>query len=1111
MRVPAIEKAGFYPTHDAVVEVIKTYIQPQPAEAGQSRLLDPCCGEGRAASILGAALNCQTWGAELSYTRAAEAAKVMDKVHLTAWEVCMLTEESVNLLFLNPPYDNDRVEHQGRLEASFLKSSYAKLVRGGLLVYIVPQKALSLAEIAKVLAGYFENFTIGRYEDSAYGQVVILAVRSQAYHVPMAEDIEKIRAWATADLPVLGPAAEPIYTLAPAPVRGAAGRAIIFKRSDWTDEEVCLAALEKGVTQTAAWKDLLNPRRAEGQLLRPAMPLKKGHIAMLMASGMMGVVRLKDQQGKILLVKGRVVKVQEVVAGDNEDAGDEDEESDTETIRDRFVTTVATVQQSGIKVISDVKGLTEFMGEHGESIAAHVLETYRPLYNMDPTDRENAVLDTLGKGRKLLPGQSEPGLLMTQRHVAVAMARSIRANGVGNLQGEMGSGKSISAAGVTALLDAFPAIVICPPHLVPKWIREIEETIPGAKAVELRRIGRNADDPGDINDVKAFFDAVEAGTLGEKPVAVVANTSAKMGPGWKPAVATRTIRELRYGKWHKRQVLCCPKCGHPVMDDRGSAIAADGKLPKRRLFCQGQIPGWEVDGEGRLRRDNEGNPIWGKRACANPLFVFDQSRRWSIAEYISKHCKGKFKLLIADEVHQFKGQSSDRGIAFHQLVTACKWTLTLTGTFFGGKSTSIFWLLYRLSAGVRRDFIYDEETRWAKLYGVLESKVKRRDDDSEDGIFTGNRRRHSKAKEQPGISPAIINRLLDTTAFLSLKDLGIQLPGYQEEVITLDMPDSQGHQYYNMDRFLKQQAMDDSRYLSVWLQWSLARPNSGFRDEAVIVEGIDDEGKKTGLKKNLMDLPAVIHPDNEGLPKESWLANYCLAERQQGRKVLVYLRQTGTRDIQDRVQAVLEKAGLRVTVLHGSIDPRKREEWIAKRTPTTDVLVCNPKLVETGLDLIAYSTVIFYEIEYSLYTLWQAVRRVWRLGQTQAVKALFSVYEGAMESVALALMGRKMKAAQLLYGDEVGGAIVPESEGDFLTQLARELLAGSKLPDLATLFAEDTQVSHNPLGSMTVPSVVMTVPLDTWEDWLQQRGVVVVRKKRRATVPGALPGQASLF
>jgi len=1106
MRIPAIEKAGFYPTHDAVVEVIKTYIQP--AEAGQSRLLDPCCGEGRAASILGAALNCQTWGAELSYTRAAQAAAVMDKVHEAAWEACTLAEESVNLLFLNPPYDFDRVEHQGRLEQSFLKSSYAKLVRGGLLVYIVPQKVCALAEVARILAGYFENFTIGRYADSAYGQVVILAVRSQAYHVPMAEDIENIRAWATTELPVLEPAADPTYTLTPAPVRGAAGRAIIFKRSDWTDEEIALAALEGGARTTTAWKDLLDPRRAEGQLTRPAMPLKKGHIAMLMASGMMGIVRLTDQQGNPLLIKGRVVKIQEVVGNDDDEEG---EESDVETIRDRFVTTVAVVQQSGIKVIGDVEGLTEFMQEHGDAIAAHVLDTYRPLYNMDPTDEENAILDTLGKGRKPLPGQSEPGLLMTQRHAAVAMARSVRVNGVGNVQGEMGVGKTTLAAGVTALLDAFPAIIICPPHLVPKWIREIEETIPGAKAVELRRIGRNSDDPGDINDVKAFFDAVEEGCLGEKPVAVVANTSAKMGPGWQPAVSTRTIREKRYGKWISREVLCCPKCGHPITDDKGAVIGVDGKLPKRRLFCQGTVPGWVQDAEGRRYLNAEGKPVWGKnRICGNPLFVFDQARRWSIAEYISKHCKGKFKLLIADEVHQFKGQTSDRGIAFHQLVTACKWTLTLTGTFFGGKSTSIFWLLYRLNAGVRRDFGYDDETRWARLYGVLESKVKRHDNDGEDGVFTGNRRRHGKTREQPGVSPAIINRMLDTTVFLSLKDLGIRLPDYREEVVTLEMPEPQFRQYSSMDSFLKKQAMDSSRYLSVWLQWSLARPNSGFRDEAVIVEGMDDEGKKTGLQKNLMDLPAVIRPENEGLPKEDWLANYCLAERRQGRKVLVYMRQTGTRDIQDRVQAVLEKAGLRVTVLHGSIDPRKREDWIAKRTPATDVLICNPKLVETGLDLIAYSTVIFYEIEYSLYTLWQAVRRVWRLGQTQAVKALFSVYEGAMESLALALMGQKMKAAQLLYGDEVGGAIVPESEGDFLTQLARQVLAGSKLPDLATLFAEDTQVSHNPLGSMTTPSVVMAIPLETWEDWLQQRGVVVVRKKRRTTAP-ALSGQASLF
>lgn len=99
-------------------------------------------------------------------------------------------------------------------------------------------------------------------------------------------------------------------------------------------------------------------------------------------------------------------------------------------------------------------------------------------------------------------------------------------------------------------------------------------------------------------------------------------------------------------------------------------------------------------------------------------------------------------------------------------------------------------------------------------------------------------------------------------------------------------------------------------------------------------------------------------------------------------------------------------------------------------------------------------------------------------------------------------MGRKMKAAQLVYGDEVGGAIVPEDEGDFLTQLARDVLDGAKLPDLQTLFADDLQVSHNPLGSLTTPSAVI-VPgpkVMTWDEWVTQKTVVIRRTRRKEVV-----------
>ncbi|PKO06220.1 MAG: hypothetical protein CVU41_08940 [Chloroflexi bacterium HGW-Chloroflexi-3] len=1110
MRPPAIERMGYYPTDDPVVEIIRTYLKP-PVEKG--RLFDPCAGEGKAASILGKALNCETWGVELSPDRAEKAQNVMDKVYQAPWQTCVLSDESISWLYLNPPYEFDRFDGQKRLEWDFLKTTTSKLMRGGLLTYIIPQKILGMIEVARLLAGHYEAITVYRFPDGLYEkfkQVVVLAYKRKLYQLPTDKEVLSLQSLVTTELEPIETAVEPVYELLSAPARGVNGKPIVFKRTDWESEEVVEATIEAGVHKTNEWLDLIHPTRSLTQLSQPVMPLKKGHIAMLMASGMMGTVRLTDEAGKPMLIKGRVIKVVEKT--EQPDAKDAD--TVVETYKDKFVTTVAVLRQDGIQVIQDVKGLSDFMKVHGEKIAAHVLETYKPLYNLDPTPQEIAVLDTIGTQRKPLPGQERAGLLPAQRHAAAALARSIRKNGVANCQAEMGSGKTSIGSAVIELLDAYPALVLCPPHLVPKWIREIEEVIPGAHARELRRIGRNSDEAFDVNDVGNFLEQFHQAnetanrTGGNKPrwVAVVAHTSAKFGTGWQPAVIWRKTRDPLTGKIV--DACACPDCGKVVMVEKDGFVipVTDLKeLAEKRQFCHNRVPGWELDPDGRIKLDTNGDPVWGSHACKTPLFEFTGARRHSIADYIAKHAQGKFKLLIADESHQFKSKSSDRGVAFHQLVTAAKWTLTLTGTFFGGKSTSIFWLLHRLNHGVRRDFAFHDEKRWARLYGVLETtRRRRRDDDAdEDGVYTGNRRYRNQAKEQPGVSPAIVSRLLDTTIFLSLKDLNLALPAYKEEVVALDMLDDQGQQYHSMDSSLKQLAVQSSRYLSTWLQWSLARPNSAFRDEVVLVDEVDGEDGKSVRKVPLMELPAINPNGHKWLPKENWLADFCKLEKQQGRKVLIYVRQTGTRDIQDRVQMPLQANGLRVSILGNNIDPRKREEWIAKRVNTIDALICNPRLVETGLDLVQFSSVVFFEIEYSLYTLWQSVRRVWRLGQTQPVKAIFSVYSSAMEATALALMGRKMKAAQLVYGDEVGGAIVPEEEGDFLTQLARDVLDGAKLSDLQTLFADDLQVSHNPMGSLTTPSAVI-VPSSkvmTWDDWVSQKTVVVRRTRRKEVVP----------
>ena len=196
-------------------------------------------------------------------------------------------------------------------------------------------------------------------------------------------------------------------------------------------------------------------------------------------------------------------------------------------------------------------------------------------------------------------------MLPAQRHAAAAMARSIRKNGVGNLQGEMGLGKSIIGAAVIELLNAYPALVICPPHLVPKWIREIEETIPGAHARELRRIGRNSDTDSDTNDVEAISGSISKGCQAAKQtgspipkwVAVVAHTSAKFGAGWQPAVIWRKAVNPLTGKLV--DACACPSCGQIIMTEKDGflvPVTDPAELGEKRQFCRAQVPGWQLDG-----------------------------------------------------------------------------------------------------------------------------------------------------------------------------------------------------------------------------------------------------------------------------------------------------------------------------------------------------------------------------------------------------------------------------------------------------------------------------------------------------------------------------------
>ena len=183
-------------------------------------------------------------------------------------------------------------------------------------------------------------------------------------------------------------------------------------------------------------------------------------------------------------------------------------------------------------------------------------------------------------------------------------------------------------------------------------------------------------------------------------------------------------------------------------------------------------------------------------------------------------------------------------------------------------------------------------------------------------------------------------------------------------------------------------------------------------------------------------------------PKEQRLIEICKRQKADGIQTWVYVQMTGKRNVQPRLKTLLETEGLKVGVLRsGDVDPKEREDWIAKHGREFDVMISHPQLASTGLDLFSkapgghnYATLVFYETGYNLFTMRQAARRAWRIGQPRDCRVYYLYYKGTMQQRAMQLMSRKMAAAQALEGEfSEDGLAAMAGEDNLQMALAKSL------------------------------------------------------------------------
>ncbi len=312
MRTAGKQKAGFYPTPLEVVELIADHVDFYAG--GNYRFLDPCCGEGEALRLFASRLGLsETYGIELEEERAKLAGNVLKKVLSGSFESMRSVWHAFSVLFLNPPYDFD--EETKRLEHKFLVKLTPYLQNGGLLVYIITKKNL-IRETARYLASHYENVRVMRFPDPHYerfNQIVILATRRDcaSLHSETEKKLLAVPTLPDDSLIVLKKTEQSSYRLVEAAPNFA------FYSEDINPAQEVNEIHASGLLTEGRVRDVLFPESLPS--LKPLMPLRKGHLAMLISAGYLNNTLL-EYRGQQLLIKGRCVKEQVKVEIEDDNA-----------------------------------------------------------------------------------------------------------------------------------------------------------------------------------------------------------------------------------------------------------------------------------------------------------------------------------------------------------------------------------------------------------------------------------------------------------------------------------------------------------------------------------------------------------------------------------------------------------------------------------------------------------------------------------------------------------------------------------------------------------------------------------------------------------------------
>ncbi len=775
--------------------------------------------------------------------------------------------------------------------------------------------------------------------------------------------------------------------------------------------------------------------------------------------------------------------------------------------------------------MSELFTIYDYMRTHATLLGERILQEYPALHRFDDP-----------------PSTRIAGLLrkpfLAQTIAIMGIAKRWQHARTGMVIAECGTGKTLISLGAIHVHSEgkrSTSLAMVPPHLVEKWAREAFLTLPGLRVfvIDDLRNGGDENKSHGVNEVRLRQGRiVREGlrtTLSELRLRKDSPSARKRWQSLcgRPSlfIVGRERAKLGYFWRHAYRVpLSGPYTGCVVNSDTGKPVIVDDSRLTLAEFEKVKISE-TIESRGDKSCRPVHSPLWQADS--------DKIRRMAPIEFIGRYMPGWFDYTICDEIHQLAGDTA-QGNALGTLASCTDRIVGLTGTLLGGYADDLFNTLFRLEAGRMKEHGYEWGTTgrssFTQDYGVLETITKVETTDNR----CSKAKPTSMVRRKPGASPLLFGEfLIQLCAFVFLEDISAELPPYEESYLSVPMDPLMMAAYRELEDAIRK-ALKEHRgnrsVLSTMLNTLLLYPDHPYGLGTLYGKEFDQE-----VRRNVSFVIAETRdlPQDQLYSKERKLIEEVKKELAEGRRCQVFAVYTQKHDVTARLQRILSTEGIRTAVLRSSVDTSKREAWYARQIKEgVQVVISHPKLVETGLDLLDFPTILFYESGYSLHTLRQASRRSWRIGQRRPVRVKFLCYEGTMQTACLRLMGKKLLVALTMEGKFAGEGLQNiDEDDDMLSAMARELVERNGIGETADAVWKSLNAEHQKLFPATsrsngevslieAPAILPGVqpdPAALVEEAIAGDSVLIFGQRpgslsgRRSRTKPTIPEQATLF